>query len=104
MVRAMNLPNRFFVRLYNPRNGLVLASPNLVVIDIADKPDEPVVVNPSSMGSSSQGTSINSSSSAAVIEPKKSGSGGALCWILICMLAMLIIDKRIIFRGNESWQ
>ncbi|MDO8341706.1 MAG: choice-of-anchor B family protein, partial [Cellvibrio sp.] len=88
----------FFVRLYNPRNGLVLAAPNLAVVDIADKPDEPV------FGSSSVASSINSSvtnssvgntsSSAAVVAPTKSGGGGSMPVIFIGVLGMLIFGKR----------
>jgi choice-of-anchor B domain-containing protein len=82
----------FFVRLYNPRAGLMLASPNLVVVDIADKPDEPVV------SSSSTSSFINTSSSASAVEPKKSGSGGSMPLMFICMLGMLLSGKRYFSR------
>ncbi|WP_331352707.1 choice-of-anchor B family protein [Cellvibrio sp. UBA7671] len=82
----------FFVRLYNPRNGLMLASPNLLVVDIADKPDEPVTVSSSS---------VNSSSSAAAVEPKKSGSGGGSAPLLILgLLGLLAVNTRYSFAVN----
>jgi len=94
----------FFVRLYNPRNGLMLASPNLVVVDIADKPDEPVVVSSSSMGSSASSLSVGASSSAAAVGPKKSGSGGSVPLFFISLLGVLVIGKRqffaVIHHGN----
>lgn len=66
----------FFVRLFNPRNGLSLASPSLLQVTITDKPDEPVVAtNPSSS---------QSISSTATSETSKSGGGGIItgCWII----------------------
>jgi choice-of-anchor B domain-containing protein len=84
----------FFVRLYNPRNGLMLASPNLVAVDIADKPDEPVVVSSSS---------VNTSSSAAAVEPKKSGGGGSLSLMFIGMLGSLVFFSLVSGKRHFSW-
>ncbi len=70
----------FFVRLFNPRNGLSLSSPNLLVVSITDKPDEPVIITSSSAASSS-------ASSAA---PNKSSSGGgSLSWLILLLSAMV---------------
>ncbi|MCE3251717.1 MAG: hypothetical protein K0Q67_727 [Cellvibrio sp.] len=79
----------FFVRLYNPRNGLVLASPSLAVVDIADKPDDPVVISSSSIASSA-----DSVSSAHAGAAKKSGSGGSVPLMLMIVLGLLIIAKQ----------
>lgn len=91
----------FFVRLYNPRNGLMLASPNLVVVDIADKPDEPVVLSSSSIASSTPSSvpTSSSASSFASVEPKKSASGGGLVPLLMLgLLCLLVINKRHFLR------
>lgn len=80
----------FFVRLYNPRSGLVLAAPNLAVVDIADKPDEPV----SSSSSSAPSSSFANSSSSVAVAPKKSGGGGSVPVIFIGVLVTLIFRKR----------
>ncbi len=93
----------FFVRLYNPRNGLMLASPNLVVVDIADKPDEPVVLSSSSIASSTTSSAPTSSSASSVasVEPKKSASGGGLVPLLMLgLLCLLVVNKRHIFAVN----
>ncbi len=82
----------FFVRLYNPRNGLMLASPNLAVVDIADKPDEPVVISSSSAGS-------NASSSVSALGQQRSGGGGSMPLVLIGVLGMLAFGTRKI-RGE----
>lgn len=95
----------FFVRLYNPRNGLMLAAPNLAVVDIADKPDEPVAsssVASSTNGSATNGSATNSSamnpsSSAAAVESEKSGGGGSVPLIFIFAIGMLIMGKRYFF-------
>jgi len=95
----------FFVRLYNPRNGLMLAAPSLAVVDIADRPDEPVSSSSSSTASSVTTSSvttssvtnssvISASSSAAVVAPTKSGGGGSVPVIFIGVLGMLIFGKR----------
>lgn len=84
----------FFVRLYNPRNGLMLASPNLLVVNIADKPDEPVVVSSSSVASSAT-TSVASGA------PQKSGSGGGSVPLLILgLLGVLAVNTRYSFAVN----
>ncbi len=83
----------FFVRLYNPRNGLMLASPNLAVVDIADKPAEPLVVS-SSSSSTLSGSSINASSSIATSGQQKSGSSGSMPLVLIGVLGMLAMSKQ----------
>lgn len=91
----------FFVRLYNPRNGLMLAAPNLAVVDIADKPDEPVVSSSSMASSTSSSVTnssvMNSSSFAATVEPEKSGGGGSVPLVFICAIGMLIMGKRYFF-------
>jgi hypothetical protein len=70
----------------------MLASPNLLVVDIADKPDEPMTVSSSS---------VNTSSSAATVEPKKSGSGGGSVPLLILgLLGLLAVNTRYSFAVN----
>lgn len=95
----------FFVRLYNPRDGLMLASPNLVVVDIADKPDEPVASS-SSVASSTNSSFVSTSSSSAAVQPAKSGGGGSVPRILIFVIGMLIIGKHYFFAvtyyGNRN--
>jgi len=96
----------FFVRLYNPRGGLMLAAPNLAIVDIVDKPDEPVSssssvassTNSSAANSSVTNSSLVTSSSAAAVAPKKSSGGGSAPLIVIGMLGMLILGKRKISR------
>ncbi|MGV8835330.1 Calx-beta domain-containing protein, partial [Cellvibrio sp.] len=84
----------FFVRLYNPRNGLMLASPNLLVVDIADKPDEPVVVSSSSVASSATSSVVSAA-------PQKSGSGGGSVPLLtLGLLGLLAVKKRYSFAVN----
>ncbi len=85
----------FFVRLYNPRNGLALASPNLLQVIIADKPDEPVVISSSSTASSQAvaGTSAASNNATS----KSSGGGTAGYWIIAFLLLTLI-------KGQGSWR
>ncbi|WP_062063843.1 choice-of-anchor B family protein [Cellvibrio sp. OA-2007] len=89
----------FFVRLFNPRNGLMLASPNLVVINIADKPDEPVVLSSSSSSSSATASSIasslNSTSSVIASSGQKSTGGGSIPALFIVALGILFVVKRI---------
>ena len=89
----------FFVRLYNPRNGLMLASPNLAVIDIADKPDEPVVLSSSSSSASATASSItsslNSTSSVITSGGQKSSGGGSMPALFIVVLGILSIVKRV---------
>lgn len=80
----------FFVRLYDPRNGISLAAPNLMQIAIADKPDEPVVY------SSSSGVS----SSVANSGTKKSGGGGTVSlWLLATLILLFIASAR--YRQTE---
>lgn len=98
---ATDIPNdefseHFFVRLYNPRNGLVLASPNLLQITIVDKPDEPVVVSSSSVATS---TAISSSAIATNNPAKNSSGGGALAGYWIIALLCLIFCK-----GQNQWR
>jgi len=96
----------FFVRLYNPRGGLMLAAPNITVVDITDKPDESVPssssvassTNSSAAKSSVTNSSVVASSSAAAVAPKKSGGGGSAPLIVIGILGMLILGKRKISR------
>lgn len=86
----------FFVRLYNPRNGLMLASPNLAVIDIADKPDEPVASSSSSSFSSAASSvtsSTNTASSVVASGPQKSSGGGSTTLMLIAVLGMLLVKR-----------
>lgn len=65
----------FFVRLFNPRNGLSLAAPSLAIIDISDKPDEPV--NASSSAASATPSSVASGAN-------KSGGGGSISlWVIL---------------------
>lgn len=71
----------FLVRLFNPRNGLSLSSPNLLVVSITDKPDEP----PSSVSSSSV-------SSTAASGNKKSG-GGSISIVLIVFISIVFLFK-----------
>lgn len=66
----------FFVRLYDPRNGLSLAAPNMMQIAITDKPDEPV-----------SSSSVASSSSSPASATKKSGGGN----ISLALLALLLM-------------
>jgi choice-of-anchor B domain-containing protein len=70
----------FFVRLFNPRNGLSLSSPNLVVVSITDKPDEPVIISSSSAATSSVATSAPT---------KSSSGGGSLSWWML-LLSVII--------------
>ena len=87
----------FFVRLFNPRNGLMLASPNLAVIDIADKPDEPVASSSSSSFSSNASSvtsSTNTASSVVASVPQKSSGGGSPAPILIALFGILLLAKR----------
>ena len=87
----------FFVRLFNPRNGLMLASPNLAVIDIADKPDEPVESSSSSSFSSNASSvtsSTNTASSVVASVPQKSSGGGSPAPILIALFGILLLAKR----------
>jgi choice-of-anchor B domain-containing protein len=80
----------FFVRLYNPRNGLALASPNLMVIAIADKPDEPVIIS-----SSSSSAASSAASRVDVTAPKKSSGGGLVSLYFIVVLGFLGISRRL---------
>jgi choice-of-anchor B domain-containing protein len=96
----------FFVRLYNPRNGLALAAPNLVVVDITDKPNE-LTASSSSAASSTNNSSTNSSvtnssvtsssaantSSPAAVAPQTSG-GGSVPLMFIAVLVILLSAKR----------
>lgn len=83
----------FFVRLVNPRNGLSLASPNLLQVTITDKPDEPVTISSSSQ----------SSSSTAVNEATKSGGGGVItgCWI-IALFWLGFLKEKSIWRSKSN--
>lgn len=83
----------FFVRLYNPRNGGSLASPNRVRVDIADKPDEPVAVS-----SPSSSSTTNVSSSVPTAGQKKSGGGGSLPLLVIFSLGLLLVGQRYFSR------
>ena len=100
----------FFVRLYNPRSGLALAAPNIMVVDIADKPDEPIAS--SSAMASSQAGSVTSSvasspnasvtSSLAAIAPSKKSGGGSTPLVVIMALASLICLRRFTWnRGGD---
>src|SRR5690606_8765069 len=73
----------FFVRLYDPRNGVSLAAPNMMQIAIADKPDEPVA-----------SSSSVSSSSIPSTPTKKSGGGGNLSLGFLILLLFLFIYRR----------
>jgi len=73
----------FFVRLYDPRNGVGLAAPNMMQIAITDKPDEPVA-----------SSSSVSSSSIASTPTKKSGGGGNLSLGFLILLLFLFIYRR----------
>lgn len=89
----------FFVRLFNPRNGLALASPNLLQVTIADKADEPVIVSSSS---TSQSSAPVSTSSAAGMDANKSGGGGGLAgyWIMALLIYLLCGYLRKIRYGD----
>lgn len=84
----------FFVRLFNPRNGLSLVAPSLAVIDISDKPDELV----SSVSSSA--LSGSSASSAATSGANKSGGGGSIS--LVFILFLLLPCYKIVRTKNDS--
>lgn len=69
----------FFVRLFNPRNGLALQSPALLLVDISDKPDEPA---------SSVAASVASSvpASSAANSANQSSGGGSVSLVVILLL------------------
>jgi len=93
----------FFVRLYNPRNGLSLASPNMMQIVIADKPDESVIG--SSSVASSNNTSVNNSvaASAPASTAKSGGGGGSLSFYVLALLLCLVhMNSKRCANGNRN--
>lgn len=86
----------FFVRLYNPRNGLVLASPSLLQVTITDKADEPVVASSSSAAASA---AASTSAAGAITTTKKSSGGGVMTGYGIITLLLLILIKAL-----RPWQ
>ncbi|MDO8341865.1 MAG: choice-of-anchor B family protein [Cellvibrio sp.] len=94
---------RFFVRLYNPRNGLSLASPNLVQVVIADKPDEPVISSSSANSSSAASSAVNNSVVASTpgATSKSGGGGGSVPTpLLALLLVVLAIKSKRHFYGH----
>ncbi|PUA28500.1 MAG: hypothetical protein B0W54_18845 [Cellvibrio sp. 79] len=84
----------FFVRLFNPRNGLALASPNLLQVTITDKPDEPVT---------SLSSSQSISSTATTNQANKSGGGGVItgCWI-IALFWLGFMKEKLLWRSKSN--
>jgi hypothetical protein len=90
----------FFVRLYNPRNGLTLAAPNLLMVDIADKADEPVGASSSSAQSSNASSAVTNSSTANSSAPRKamtnnSGGGAPTLLFGVGLIFLSLIKRRI---------
>ncbi len=88
---------QFFVRLFNPRNGLALASPNLLQVTIVDKPDEPAVNVSSSSDQQNSSVAVNISSVSARDSNSKSGGGGGVMgyWIIAFLLMRLLKEKGV---------
>ena len=85
----------FFVRLYNPRNGLSLTAPNMMQIAIRDKADE-LVSSSSQASSSAPGSSPSSPPGSST---KKSGGGGSISyWLLVFFLSLYALR----LKKNES--
>lgn len=97
---------RFFVRLFNPRGGLSLASPSMMQVVIADKPDEPVVVNSSSAASSVAIVSSSSAASVATGIPgtaKGSGGGGSLpTGFIVALFLLAWVNNKRVGYGNRN--
>ncbi len=105
---ATDIPNdefseHFFVRLYNPRNGLALGSPNVLQVTIADKPDEPVVMSSSSATTS---IAVAASSVAGTNTTAKSSGGGSLGYWIIAFLLLILTKGQCPWRlksNANSW-